>query len=95
MVLLVHGSCDDLSARWRRGSWPGETHDSKPELKLTFVWDPHGFQVVHTMSKGEMFTAAYYIRICEYANMRICEYANMRNILTKIVARGREEMKES
>jgi hypothetical protein len=41
------------------------------KLMLTFVWNPHGFQVVDAMSKGEMFTAAYYIR----------------NILTEIIAR--------
>jgi hypothetical protein len=29
---------------------------------LTFVWNPEGFQVVDVMPKGEMFTAAYYIR---------------------------------
>jgi hypothetical protein len=43
---------------------------------LTFVWNPHGFQVVdampyHTIPKGEMFTAAY----------------DIRNILSEIVAR--------
>jgi hypothetical protein len=52
-----------------------------PKLMLTFVRNPHGFQVVdimpchampcHAMPKGEMFTDAYYIR----------------KILTEIVAR--------
>jgi hypothetical protein len=33
-----------------------------PKLILTFVCDPHGFQVVGAMPKGKMFTAAYYVR---------------------------------
>jgi hypothetical protein len=38
------------------------------KLMPTFVWNPHGFQVVDAipcplMPKGEMFTAAHYIRI--------------------------------
>jgi hypothetical protein len=45
-----------------------------PKLMLTFVWNPHGFQVVDTIPKGEIFTAAYSIR----------------NILTEIVARRGE-----
>jgi hypothetical protein len=40
------------------------------KLMLTFFWNSYGFQVVDAMPKGEMFTAAYYIR----------------NILTAIVA---------
>jgi hypothetical protein len=47
-----------------------------PKLMITFVWNPHGFQVVHalpchTTLKIEIFTAAHYVR----------------NILTEIVAR--------
>jgi hypothetical protein len=45
-----------------------------PKLMLTFVWNPHGFQVVdimpcHANPKGEIFMAAY----------------DIRNILTEIV----------
>jgi hypothetical protein len=46
----------------------------RPKLMLTFVWNPHGFQILDAMPKGEKFTAAYQIR----------------NILTEIVARGGE-----
>jgi hypothetical protein len=45
-----------------------------PKLRLTFVWNLHGFQVVDAMPKREIFTAAYYVR----------------NILTEIVARRGE-----
>jgi hypothetical protein len=45
------------------------------KLMLTFLWNPHGFQIVDTMPKGEIFMAAYYVR----------------NILAEIVARGGEK----
>jgi hypothetical protein len=50
---------------------------------LTFVWNPHGFQVVdampcHAMPKGEMFTVTYYIQ----------------NILIKIIAQREVERGE-
>jgi hypothetical protein len=45
-----------------------------PKSMLTFVWNPHGFQVVGAMPKGETFTPACYIR----------------NILTEIIARRGE-----
>jgi hypothetical protein len=45
-----------------------------PKLMLTFIWNPHGCQVVDAMPKGEMFTAAYYVR----------------NILTETAARPGE-----
>jgi hypothetical protein len=32
-----------------------------PELMLTSVWNPLGFQAVDTMPKGNIFTAADYI----------------------------------
>jgi hypothetical protein len=41
-----------------------------PELMFRFIWNPHGFQVVDLMLKGEIFTAAY----------------DSRNILTQIVS---------
>jgi hypothetical protein len=40
------------------------------KLMLTCVWNPHGSQVVDAMPKGEMFTAAYYIRISEIFSPR-------------------------
>jgi hypothetical protein len=33
-----------------------------PKLMLTLVWNPHGFHVAEAMPKGEIFTAASYIR---------------------------------
>jgi hypothetical protein len=53
-----------------------------PKLMLTFIWNPHGFQVVDVMPKREMFTAACYIRISEYSNIG--------NILSENVARRGE-----
>jgi hypothetical protein len=29
---------------------------------LTFVWNPHGFQVIDIMPKGEKFTTVYHVR---------------------------------
>jgi hypothetical protein len=66
MIWLPDG--DEVSDRERH-------RIQSPKLMLPFVWNSHGFQVAdaipcHVMPKGEMFTAAYYVR----------------NILTEIIA---------
>jgi hypothetical protein len=45
-----------------------------PKLMPVFVWNPHGFQIVDAMPKGEMFTTVHHLR----------------NKLTKIVAQRGE-----
>jgi hypothetical protein len=49
-----------------------------PKLTVMFVWNPHGFQVVDAIPKGEMFTGTYSIQ----------------NILIEIVARREMERDE-
>jgi hypothetical protein len=35
-----------------------------------FIWNFHGFTLVDPIPKGDMFTAAYYIRISEIFSLR-------------------------
>jgi hypothetical protein len=68
MIWLPDGDGDEISDR--------EKHMiESPKLMPAFVWNPHAFQVVDAMPKGETFTATYYIR----------------NILTEIVVRRGEK----